>query len=659
MKAIFGFILFFLSAYPQAQNVQKNELLVRFKPNPGDFLRIVLMDKETETATTNPVTEKDPLEKENENSAVRNQSVTDKEIGYDWKIQEPDANGNTVISSSFSYIRVVQKIGRKIRIIGSLKEVLNEGADLVLDTRQEMTISNPFLNELYKMPPEQQPKSIIENIAILEKALEILKKALIGRPFTMVISPDGKLLEVHDMNLLMDQYRDEIGSIKTTLLERAMLDKWIESFFGEDNISKTIKMILLLPYPEPATKSGENWSDKIDFDLSGLQITMTRRLKINTPQSGGKLFLSGSVNMQFQKEGLLFDPPEAVLTLNAGFDPATGMYDSFESEGDLKFAIKPKLKSPGADSIAYFDLYLYRKAVVTKIGHWDSMDKQYWVFDDNDLRFRIRLKNGWTPEIWDNTNNPSRSILKDMHLFIQTLTQASFISGVSSIKKNDLLLDLSQTAKNLKAVFEKDGKTRAEITLNKVFNTGSIRWQRCRMEIKETSGEQRTYWEQTGYGSNKYSFELTIPGPPSEVSDREVTEMLNRIETQENYWPGFKQSDLIGEWTSNIKTENSVTGIKYIFQKDGSLLWQLKDSAFQHEWPMGLKGKYKLRSRLFRWELDIDNFESTRLKGFSFQCILNPVGIGKIRLEGRPISSGKGERPKDFSKEALIFSKIN
>ncbi len=658
MKALLVFTLFILTTFLHAQNIQKDESLIRFKPNPGDFLRITLTDKETETAAPNTVPDADRNERLKASSALRQQSVTDKEIGYDWKIQERDADGNTVITTSFAYIRVVQTFGKQIRVNEGQGEVVNEGAELVLDTRQDIMISNPILKELNKMPHDQQPKTIVQSIAILEKALEILNHSLIGRSFTMVISPGGKLLEVRDMNLVMDQYRDEIGKIKTEFIERAKLDAWIESFFGEDNVSKTMRMILLLPYPEPTTQPGETWSDKIEFDISGLKIVMTRQLRLNEVKTDGKILLSGAAKMKFQKDGILFDPPEADLSLNADFDLTTGMYDRYQSEGDMKFTARAKEVAPGADSVLYLDQQLYLKAVVTKVAHWDSLDKKFWVFEEPGMRYRLRLAAGWTPEIRDNTLNPSRSILKNIQLYDQPLTQATLTSSAWPISKEDKQQDLSGKAQELKAMFEKDGKTKAAISLNKVFNTGSVRWQRCRIEIKEATGEQRTYWSQSGYGTNKYTFELIFPGPPSVETEREASEMFDRIETQENYWPGFQQSDLIGEWTSNLKTENSVTPIKYIFQKDGSVLWLIDDPAFKHDWPSGIRGKYILRGNSLKWELDIYNFADARLKGITFQCILNPVGKRKLRMEGGPTRAGQGERPKSFSEEAIILSKI-
>jgi hypothetical protein len=117
----------------------------------------------------------------------------------------------------------------------------------------------------------------------------------------------------------------------------------------------------------------------------------------------------------------------------------------------------------------------------------------------------------------------------------------------------------------------------------------------------------------------------------------------------------FQSSDLVGEWTGKAKDGTNVAMIRYSFRKDGSAVWFLDEPSFKKNWPSGLQGKYTLRGKSPIWEIDIYDFEDARLKGITYQGILQPIEKGKFKMEGGP--SNGGGRPIGFGEEAVVFSK--
>jgi hypothetical protein len=535
MKTLLLFTLLVFTSFAQAQNVkptQSASVTLRFAPAPGDYLRITLLETETDSNPPTAVLSRDadPLERLKANSAPRKQTVTAREIGYDWRIEDRDADGNTVITVSYAFIRVTMTLGREVRTslrqFGS-QEVVNPGATFELDTRLEIMMSNPTLEALKKLPSDQQPPGLAEMIANLEWARDTLNRSLVGRPFTMVVSPQGKLLAVRGMDVIMDQYRGEMSKRKTEFAQRAQQDALIESFFGEDTVSKTMTLSLLLPYPAGTVRPGDTWSDKHEFEVSGMKMPVTRNMKLDgLPGADGSVALSGVIEMAFQKDRLVIDARRATLRLRADVDVATGMFRELQSEGNIEITARAQDAAPGAAPVFSLDQQQFSSAVVTRFARRDSSDRKLWVFDGGNGAYRLRLGSDWAQISMSE---------KIANILFTVYTQAA--SGAqltTSVKPRSLEEEekqpLSEAAARLKALFETDGRRKVKLSWNRLFETGSVRWVRFRLEIAERDGEQQTYWAQFGYGPlGRYSFELTRPGTPSSAMDAEVTGILDSI----------------------------------------------------------------------------------------------------------------------------------
>ncbi len=338
-----------------ARPAESPSLPLRFAPVAGDFLRITLSERETDTKLdkTAYMAFEDPvLDKFFASLAPRKQTIVAKTIGFDWRIQDRDAEGNTVIAASYAFIRVEFTLGREVKASAlhfGAEEVVNPGARFVFDTRQEILANNPMLEALDKQPASERPSGAVELYAMLEWARGTLNRAIVGRPFMLVVSPQGKLLAVQGMEVIMDHYRSEMSKRETQFAVRAQQDALIESFFGEDTVNKTMTLSLLLPYPARAVRPGDSWSDHHEFEVAGLKMSMVRTMTLDAgPDVDGQVPLSGSMEIASRKDGWVIDSRQASWSMTAEVNAATGMYRTLDAEDHVDLTAR----GPGARSDA-------------------------------------------------------------------------------------------------------------------------------------------------------------------------------------------------------------------------------------------------------------------------------------------------------------------
>jgi hypothetical protein len=107
---------------------------------------------------------------------------------------------------------------------------------------------------------------------------------------------------------------------------------------------------------------------------------------------------------------------------------------------------------------------------------------------------------------------------------------------------------------------------------------------------------------------------------------------------------------LAGDWSG---TAPDGTEVSYSFTKEGVVVWRMKEKEFMHAFPEGLKAKYQVRVGKPFCEIDMHDFSNPRFKEIRFRGILEITDAQTFKMEGSP--SNQGERPKEFSKEAVIF----
>ncbi len=520
------------------KSIEPPSVNLRFAPALGDYLRITLSETDTDTKppTAAPGRDADPLERLKASWAPRKQTVTAKEIGYDWRVQDRDAQGNTAIATSYAFLRVKITKDRMVRTsfrqFGA-EDVVDPGVTIVLDTRHDdIMASNPMLGALKEQPADKQPPGFAELFANLEWAQGILKRTLIGRPFTLVVSPQGQVLEVKGWDVIMDQYRNEMSKRTTEFANRAQQDAVLEAFFGEDSVRQTM-MLTLLPYPTQAVHPGDIWSDKFNIEMFGLPVTVTRKMGFDDlPGADGMVLLSGFIHDEValpkQKGRLVIDPQSFVDKgrVRAYVDVATGMYRDLEYSRRTKITIRDPEAAADAKPEFYMDSRLTRSVLVKRLARRDPRDKKLWVFEGGNGAYQLSLGPDWVP---GRMNDLIGGMLGTIYHHAASGAQLT-TSVKPASPQYEQENPLNEATSKLKEQFETMDHAKVKVSWSKMFESGAVRWLRFRMEITWPDGEQQTYWSQNGYGPHgDYTFELTRPGAPSSEMDAEVMAILNSI----------------------------------------------------------------------------------------------------------------------------------
>ncbi len=275
-KAVFAIVILYIySTFCSSQNNSSLPVAIRFSPTPGDDMQIIFREFNLDTKPSQDSPADYQNQEDFEMNGLRKQSSTEKEIAYYWKIKDRDVDGNTVMEVSFAYLKLEMTTERVIKgppVMFSSKNVMSLGITITVDTRDSILNTNPIFQEAKSLPAEQIPPEFDKMIANLENVRSILNQTLIGKPMTVVVSPEAKVISVKGMDVIWDQYRDLVGKIKTDLAQRAQLDQLMEAFFGEDNITKMMNHNLLLPYPKNAVNIGDSWSDNYVFELGDAKL---------------------------------------------------------------------------------------------------------------------------------------------------------------------------------------------------------------------------------------------------------------------------------------------------------------------------------------------------------------------------------------------------
>jgi hypothetical protein len=533
MKFTFLLTLFCSVASALGQDNTPAAVALHFAPAPGDHLLLVSTDYSVDTdppADAPPPPNADPLEQLKASLAPKKVSETRGEVGLDWKIEEPDADGNTVITVSYAYVR--REITKNKQVRPSLsnftgEEVVDPGQMVVVDSRQTIVASNPTL------PPDWETSPVIKaSVEAFEWLRGMLNDTLIGRPFTVAVSPRGKVVAVKGMDVIWDNFRERMKE-KTAQADRPRLDNFIEAFFGEDNVTKTFTLNLLVPFPEQSVRPQERWFDEYEFELAGLKLPITRRLELDeAPAADGTASLSGLYEYHFpkRKDAMVIDAKKQYLSITTNINVATGMYQWLNYTGALEITGRESDAAENARPTFYLNSQLSGSVKVRRLSWRDPADQRFSVYPGAEGAYQVHLGRDWAPNIIDEKLNDS---------LISTYKHArSEVQLTATVQPISLTFQwdhpLNEMAARLKQSMEADGSSQVKISWNKLFDAGPMHWARFRMEITSRDGTQRTNWAQLGYAtSGQYAFELTHPGLAVSDVDAEVDAILNSIATKE------------------------------------------------------------------------------------------------------------------------------
>ena len=114
--------------------------------------------------------------------------------------------------------------------------------------------------------------------------------------------------------------------------------------------------------------------------------------------------------------------------------------------------------------------------------------------------------------------------------------------------------------------------------------------------------------------------------------------------------PTLHTLTLSGDWSGEDSGGHEVV---FSFSKDGSVTVRVTDPKFIHNFPNGVKAKYEVRVGKPLCEIDMYDHDPPVLKGGRSQGILEVINGQAFKMEAS--ASELGARPKQFSKEAILF----
>ncbi|MEO6391839.1 MAG: DUF6263 family protein, partial [Pyrinomonadaceae bacterium] len=251
-------------------------LTLAFQPTPGELHEVVTQWTETENDAQTNISFGAQLF--SIPTAV-GQTITFRKINSLWKVLDRDPKGNTVIEITYKYVRTVRTFGRVVDAWADFL-VKERGYVVVWDTRRKTAEINPGFAGLEQMPKNEKVEFFIRYFRDIETVRQALANYLINHPFRIVVDKQGRITEVQDMDLLLDQYRTELAKLTPDFQTRAKQDAIVNAFLGEDAVRQSLSVSQLLPFPLKPVTVGEKWSDSYEFTVLGKKVPVTREFSV-------------------------------------------------------------------------------------------------------------------------------------------------------------------------------------------------------------------------------------------------------------------------------------------------------------------------------------------------------------------------------------------
>jgi len=400
--------------------------------------------------------------------------------------------------------------------------------------------SNPGLVALLNQsdnPTDEATAKALDQMKCWQIVLAIMNKTLIGHPFKMVVSQEGKVLSSSGMDKIWDQYQDEIKKVKADLAGQASLNAVIEEWFGEDTTNSTLTMSVLLPYPDHAAKVGESWSDTMHIEKAGMACSVTRVMRLDgQPNANGWVPLSGKIVFDFPKRvnHHVIEFSDQGNKLQANLYTDTGVMRDAHWSGQLRMSARNEDAAADSAQVMALSSAFEGSLAVKRLGCRDPQTSGLSVFGGCNLAYCLRLGNDWIP-------GSLKSYYDDAML--DGMPEEPFAAEYHNCRNSAWLhvtvpsADLKyQQQHPLSKVAEDTAATsKTKLIWSKLFAKGGINWVRCRMDSNTGDARKRTIWSQVGYGpKNRYFFDLTLPGACTDDAEREAVQILDSIEINPN-----------------------------------------------------------------------------------------------------------------------------
>ena len=223
----------------------------------------------------------------------------------------------------------------------SMKYLMEIAEKTPQETKAQFTyqdISYIITSPMMKMGYDS--KNPIENPSDMDKMLGKMFGTLIGKPFTLTITPDGSVKSVTGMDAIAENMTQSVAANGQMA---AQMSGAIKQQFGENAIKGSFEQSLKI-YPANAVKAGDSWVVENTLDISNMNTkTKTKYTLKGIKNNMADIVVESTLEMKpgAGMEGSLTGTQTGTMQV----DVKTGMPVS----SDMSQSIKGTLKTQGID----------------------------------------------------------------------------------------------------------------------------------------------------------------------------------------------------------------------------------------------------------------------------------------------------------------------
>ncbi|HZO89937.1 MAG TPA: DUF6263 family protein [Chthonomonadaceae bacterium] len=137
--------------------------------------------------------------------------------------------------------------------------------------------------------------------------------AMVGQSFTMLITPEGRVLEVKGMDALVQRVLDKSGVPEGPA--RASMEKMLKQTFGEEGFKEMMGQMVGI-YPSQPVNIGDTWMQHVAL-TRGFPLVMDTQYKLTGRSQGlAQVAVQSAIKSNPQAEPLEFGPVKVKLDLS-------------------------------------------------------------------------------------------------------------------------------------------------------------------------------------------------------------------------------------------------------------------------------------------------------------------------------------------------------
>lgn len=122
-------------------------------------------------------------------------------------------------------------------------------------------------------------------------------KEMVNKPFTIVMSKSGKVIDVKDMEAMYGSLFDKLSSMPAQ--QQQQMESQIKQAYGKDAFKGNIEMVMSI-FPENKVSVGETWTEKTNIE-TGMSAVVTSTYKLSEITTD-YILITGESDLKSEKD---------------------------------------------------------------------------------------------------------------------------------------------------------------------------------------------------------------------------------------------------------------------------------------------------------------------------------------------------------------------